>query len=170
MLAGAGFNPRPASLPGDTGTPTARLASQAKFQSTPGITAGRHAFATASAPRYGRFNPRPASLPGDTMPELAYEMPDWFQSTPGITAGRHSIARANGRGLKRFNPRPASLPGDTWLEAQGWEYTRVSIHARHHCRATRATADDARDIMIVSIHARHHCRATRFEAGRLSLG
>ena len=130
------FNPRPASLPGDTSSKvkvlaaldvsiharhhcraTRAFAGQGNiltgFQSTPGITAGRHAIADGVGRIPAGFNPRPASLPGDTQ-------------LVGVPDPR----------LAGFNPRPASLPGDTAASPSISSAFPVSIHARHHCRAT----------------------------------
>ena len=132
-----------------------------RFQSTPGISAGR----------YGRRRRRPRRGTG-------------FQSTPGISAGRYVGSRwsdpesgavsiharhfcraippdlieivvqqnvsiharhfcraihLNPNGERKhvdcFNPRPAFLPGDTRLGRITGVHNHVSIHARHFCRA-----------------------------------
>ena len=108
------------------------------FQSTPGITAGRLRQHRPSRTTSTCFNPRPASLPGDSCD------------------GAAGVGQRGG-----FNPRPASLPGDSQRRNAHGRVRRVSIHARHHCRATRSQLFKGQPVQGVSIHARHHCRATR---------
>ena len=132
------FNPRPTSLPGDTSS-TCSAYSPKSFQSTPDITAGRHLQPLQAKTLQFGFNPRPTSLPGDTRLVRRVKARGAFQSTPDITAGRHVCG-------------------------QRCHLVRcVSIHARHHCRATRSDAACFfAQIIQVSIHARHHCRATPY--------
>ena len=107
------FNPRPALLPGESSTPLSSAKPLSPFQSTPGIAAGRICMSTYLVSVCGSFNPRPALLPG----ESGFLVFNWcgvtkFQSTPGIAAGRISVCNTRDH-----------------------EHTRVSIHARHCCRA-----------------------------------
>ena len=109
-----------------------------KFQSTPGIAAGRiDAFAARLAcPR--RFNPRPALLPGES-PLLS-----GIDQSDGVSIHARHCCRAN---LPRLHPVRAPY--------------KVSIHARHCCRANPSAFGPARSSGRVSIHARHCCRANR---------
>ena len=90
-----------------------------RFQSTPGIAAGRTHARINLWCQHASFNPRPASLPGEPM--LAY----------GVQFASVS-----------FNPRPASLPGEPRRYYIHQQPTGVSIHARHRCRANRRSATD----------------------------
>ena len=135
------FNPRPASLPGESRS-TKPARSGSSFQSTPGIAAGRIWSSLTPSSAAWRFNPRPASLPGESAAgdDLVADG-HLFHSTPGIAAGRIQLLERRGLGVQRFNPRPASLPGEshgriTWLAQR-----LVSIHARHRCRANLLTAN-----------------------------
>ena len=60
-----GFNPRPALRPGDACTGPRWRTPTTKFQSAPGLEAGRCPDITSIAPRRVSFNPRPALRPGD---------------------------------------------------------------------------------------------------------
>jgi len=59
-----GFNPRPALMPGEF-MATWPLAAAARFQSTPGINAGRIVALRAVTINFFSFNPRPALMPGE---------------------------------------------------------------------------------------------------------
>ena len=106
------FNPRPAFTPGDAllrsgvncfgdvsirarhlrramHRPFSTMFGQRRFQSAPGIYAGRCRRSATARHKQGRFNPRPAFTPGDA--------PIRFTSTTSIES---------------FNPRPAFTPGD----------------------------------------------------------
>ena len=112
LILKPGFNPRPASMPGDPAgerrqgqhravsirarhqcraIPTIEgdCATEQAFQSAPGINAGR------------------SHQSGASQPQLRS-----FQSAPGINAGRSLPARSAWPRLGCFNPRPASMPGD----------------------------------------------------------
>ena len=91
-----------------------RIPASSAFQSTPGISAGRYTHSLRAHRQGFSFNPRPAFLPGDTR-----------------------IPRYDFGDLGSFNPRPAFLPGDTRAYTRDRAYHRVSIHARHFCRAIR---------------------------------
>ena len=133
-----GFNPRPASMPGDPPYPAsieplrdvsirARHRCRAipndattpawdkTFQSAPGIDAGRSDAAWVDG-----------------------WITDMFQSAPGIDAGR-SVQRvaSSTPALSGFNPRPASMPGDPTDRSSIRLFLIVSIRARHRCRAIR---------------------------------
>ena len=60
-----------------------------------------------------------------------------FQSAPGTCAGRCNAARSGSRSTTSFNPRPARVPGDAFRAACAGAHDRVSIRARHVCRAMR---------------------------------
>ena len=111
---------------------TARL----KFQSTPGIAAGRISRVNTCQVPSRCFNPRPALLPGESWAAR------WSSSTRLC-----------------FNPRPALLPGESLAIADVKVRVAVSIHARHCCRANRLDFPENHHIAGVSIHARHCCRA-----------
>ena len=60
-----------------------------KFQSAPGLEAGRCGGGAGGHGRASRFNPRPALRPGDAQPCRTYQSNlSWFQSAPGLEAGR----------------------------------------------------------------------------------
>jgi len=84
------------------------------FQSAPGIAAGRCEVCRPHPTRFQGFNPRPALLPGDAD----------FSTLPCVDACS-------------FNPRPALLPGDARQHECARSCDRVSIRARHCCRAMR---------------------------------
>ena len=118
-------------------------AQQHRFQSAPGINAGRSGEPQAGLLGLVSFNPRPASMPGD--PELEPDMAHaygvsirarhqcraipgiqsaWadagqFQSAPGINAGRSRAYRPGRAHPPCFNPRPASMPGDPCSDSRG---------------------------------------------------
>ena len=137
LSASVCFNPRPASMPGDPLRASAfgwsckvsirarhqcraipravsRWPQSRRFQSAPGINAGRSAINTGTAG--------------------AVQL---FQSAPGINAGRSGLTITHLSPRKRFNPRPASMPGDPPVPDEGAPDDAVSIRARHQCRAIR---------------------------------
>ena len=61
------FNPRPALLPGESNTAHLIPTIAVKFQSTPGIAAGRIDCPVKPIWRRPCFNPRPALLPGESV-------------------------------------------------------------------------------------------------------
>ena len=131
------FNPRPASLPGDT-----RVGSSFPVIKDVSIHARHHCRATRC--RFAATNQKYA-----------------FQSTPGITAGRHFEALQHRLTDARFQSTPGITAGRHRARSAPPIFISVSIHARHHCRATRLLVRLEYTSYEVSIHARHHCRATR---------
>ena len=107
-----------------------------KFQSAPGITAGRSQWRRVWPTRFGRFNPRSASLPGDPT----------LMVTSAVGLGVSIRARHHCRAI------PLSACGTLELHV-------VSIRARHHCRAILEYVKCSTRTFGVSIRARHHCRA-----------
>ena len=154
-----------------------------RFQSTPGIAAGRISRSCLPNCRCNCFNPRPALLPGESVVRSSLNCfhavsiharhccrANLFQASVNTCLQMVSIharhcCRANPpcRRWKTagccFNPRPALLPGESSLASKARWITRVSIHARHCCRANPGSADQCRALIRVSIHARHCCRA-----------
>jgi len=78
-----------------------------KFQSAPGLEAGRCVGQARGAGDHWGFNPRPALRPGDAAPSMSFA-----------------------RGLNSFNPRPALRPGDANVMRQLGQALQVSIRAR----------------------------------------
>ena len=159
---------------------------EAPFQSTPGITAGRHlrvcvvCAVVVDVSIHARHHCR-ATLPKSTSRDSDIR----FQSTPGITAGRHTRVTLMAPARSWFQSTPGITAGrHAAARYQPLRLGLVSIHARHHCRATPPeicseypdtsgfnprpaslpgdTQPDpaGRQAHRVSIHARHHCRAT----------
>ena len=85
-----------------------------RFQSTPGISAGRTCRICYSRPAVTSFNPHPAFLPGE----------------PDCVPRQRRVANC-------FNPHPAFLPGEPRRAERWWCCCRVSIHTRHFCRANQ---------------------------------
>ena len=85
-----------------------------EFQSTPGIAAGRIPSFERMRRAAACFNPRPALLPGESA---RVKRP---VNNPAC-----------------FNPRPALLPGESARTDADKAKAKVSIHARHCCRANR---------------------------------
>ena len=88
------------------------------FQSTPDITVGRNEWCRQTSTPDRGFNPRPTSLSGETWVPCRIR-----------------------QGNCCFNPRPTSLSGETISRHRPAFLIRVSIHARHHCRAKHGLQD-----------------------------
>ena len=176
------------------------------FQSAPDITVGRNWRLSSQAHLMARFNPRPTSLSGETsggnrksnnasvsirarhhcrakrIRSNSSGVSFRFQSAPDITVGRNAVPLPKPSSADCFNPRPTSLSGETCKNGCSSTMFRVSIRARHHCRAKllpdmykpdalgfnpRPTSlsgetwmeECIRGWRKVSIRARHHCRA-----------
>ena len=82
-----------------------------------------------------------------------------FQSAPGTCAGRCNATPVLRNKPRSFNPRPARVPGDARPPRYPKALARVSIRARHVCRAMHAIAQAEVNRLEVSIRARHVCRA-----------
>ena len=108
------FNPRPASLPGESRHVGVRTILVLCFNPRPASLPGESPWRMRAVGEPKCFNPRPASLPGESECRKDAGVLDEFQSAPGITAGR--IQRRGGVPTESdhcFNPRPASLPGES---------------------------------------------------------
>ncbi len=117
----------------------------------------RYAQVSIHARHQCRANPSPCSTHA-ALPQ--------FQSTPGINAGRISaLGRLMRWSSGCFNPRPASMPGESIYCPTRDRIGRVSIHARHQCRANPNEKRAHRAASEVSIHARHQCRANPSYSG-----
>ena len=152
-----------------------------KFQSAPDINAGRSPHRCPPPAVSACFNPRPTSMPGDPWPRgLWTQRLICFNPRPTSMPGdpRHVPLTDGLEGC--FNPRPTSMPGDPWhdtFDSNPVEFQsapdinagrsthrrtvqalRVSIRARHQCRAIRVPVKQCR-LADVSIRARHQCRA-----------
>ena len=155
----SGFNPRPASRPGDwdgggwrtltatvsirarprgraIGIPAVHGRCAASFQSAPGLEAGRLGSLGNRPRRLTQFQSAPGLEAGRLSPHpLPAPVEHLFQSAPGLEAGRLG---GRARGASRwacFNPRPASRPGDC-ADSQAPSTNRpVSIRARPRGRA-----------------------------------
>ncbi len=82
-----------------------------------------------------------------------------FQSAPGTRAGRCPANVVTSIEVSGFNPRPARVPGDAIVHVPYALLWRVSIRARHACRAMPDSLSSIPFAMSVSIRARHACRA-----------
>ena len=159
-LPGAGFNPRPARVPGDT--PIDQLACDVTLVSIRArhecraIRTERQGFALT----FGLFQSAPGTSAGRYIADRSCTPGAFsFQSAPGTSAGRYIISIIATSHQSCFNPRPARVPGDTFGGKAIDNEVYVSIRARHECRAIRAGYGDSRADSAVSIRARHECRA-----------
>ncbi len=131
-----GFNPRPASMPGDAAgahqydlefTVSIRARHQCRampkihqigpavllFQSAPGINAGRCSHPPHPNNHHTCFNPRPASMPGDASRPPGPSTSTWsFNPRPASMPGDALLPPKATSPPRSFNPRPASMPGD----------------------------------------------------------
>ncbi len=138
----ASHPPRPALLPGDAhqvlhldqrrrvsiharhccrAMPSRRCmpSLSSRFQSTPGIAAGRCSKPRAPSVTGRCFNPRPALLPGDApWPLPPLQVFESFNPRPALLPGDARLARTVAHTPSRFNPRPALLPGDALLRSR----------------------------------------------------
>jgi len=161
-----GFNPRPASWPGD-----AHAHAHQAFSGLVSIRARPVGRAMrrwgCRAARRGRcFNPRPASWPGDAW-RRRWLVVGWGcfnprpASWPGDAHDRDDQRRCQGG----FNPRPASWPGDAISNIIKPSSDAVSIRARPVGRAMRVVAMLGLGGGHVSIRARPVGRAMRLRPG-----
>ena len=110
-----------------------RLLVKLKFQSAPGLEAGRCALLRRAIALHRKFQSAPGLEAGRCYEFLlAADDIREFQSAPGLEAGRCAdrARRVCAKALC-FNPRPALRPGDARLAvATPTSRQRVSIRAR----------------------------------------
>ena len=155
------FNPRPALLPGESlGTSEAdarcvvsiharhccranhrcpRYArSMRRFQSTPGIAAGRIDGVITFKDASKCFNPRPALLPGESRCSASSQWATFcFNPRPALLPGESVVPTGAKRANGVFQSTPGIAAGRIAMSPLLTPLPPVSIHARHCCRANR---------------------------------
>ncbi len=154
------FQSAPGTRAGRCASTSCFLACTSWFQSAPGTRAGRcrgvqpqravvdavsirarHACrampALENLYRGGdRFNPRPARVPGDAEFDLiGHFLFERFNPRPARVPGDAPASPRRSAAPTCFNPRPARVPGDARARLRLRGRGRVSIRARHACRA-----------------------------------
>ena len=154
------FQSTPGIAAGRITLPDARLMAAVLFQSTPGIAAGRIVQAVMQRPatRAVSIHARHCCRANRSV-IFSSNTKNKFQSTPGIAAGRIPHRRHGFLPFRLFQSTPGIAAGRILLLAFDGPAMLVSIHARHCCRANHALFRTIDTISEVSIHARHCCRA-----------